>query len=135
MGLMGYLLDTDTCIQALKTLNPGLIMKLEMHEGQLSTSAIVLHELYYGAAGYAHPKQRHFLIDQLASRLSILPFDRATAAHAGELRHTLRKSGQPIGPYDVLIAATAMALKLVLVTGNVREFSRIKNLRFENWIS
>ena len=132
---MAYLLDTDTCIYVLKNANPQLIAKFNNHEGALATSAIVLHELYYGAEGYIEAGKRYSLIDQLAHRLRILPFDQAIASTAGVLRYSLRKSGQQIGPYDILIAATALAHDLTLVTGNQREFSRIKDLKTENWMS
>jgi tRNA(fMet)-specific endonuclease VapC len=130
-----FLLDTDTCIHALKTLNPHLIARLENHTGQVATSTIVMHELYYGAAGYAEPQKRLFLIDQIALQLEILPFNRASALMAGNLRSALRKSGPQIGPYDILIAATALVHELVLVTGNIREFSRVPDLRLENWLA
>jgi tRNA(fMet)-specific endonuclease VapC len=130
-----YLLDTDTCIHALKTYDKVLIAKLTSHEGEIATSAVVLHELYYGAQGYSDPQKRLFLIDELMKRLKVLPFDRSVAELAGPLRHKLRKKGQSIGPYDLQIGATALAHGLTLVTGNKREFSRLSGLKLENWIS
>jgi tRNA(fMet)-specific endonuclease VapC len=126
---MRYLLDTDTCIHALKSFNPSLIAKLTAHEGELATSTIVAHELYFGAEKYAEPQRRLFLVEQFLLRLRLIPFDQATARVAGTLRNTLRQKGGNIGSYDVLIAATALVHDLTLVSGNTREFSRVPKLR------
>lgn len=62
-----------------------------------------------------------------------LPFDAVCAEHAGEIRAQLSASGAPIGPYDVLIAATARANRLTLVTHNLREFQRVVGVKLEDW--
>ncbi|MEI6328866.1 MAG: hypothetical protein WCP16_06515 [Pseudanabaena sp. ELA645] len=51
----------------------------------------------------------------------------------GQIRNFLKLAGTPIGAYDVLIAATALTHRLIIVTANVREFERIPNLQIQNW--
>ena len=65
--------------------------------------------------------------------VAVLPFDAETARAAAELRKKLEDDGERIGPIDTLVAATALAQKGTLVTRNVREFSRVRGLRVENW--
>jgi tRNA(fMet)-specific endonuclease VapC len=72
-------------------------------------------------------------LNQLLQPVQILPFDSACAEQAARLRADLETSGTPIGPHDVLIAATALRHQATLVTRNVREFSRVKGLQWVNW--
>ena len=72
-------------------------------------------------------------MEAFTGRIHLLPFHTETARQAAELRRELEEKGQGIGPMDTLIAATALEMNLVLVTGNVREFGRIKGLRVESW--
>lgn len=99
---------------------------------QLSISAIVAHELYFGAFASARPASNLTSIQSL--RFAVLPFDQEDARRAGEVRAALRAQGTPIGSYDVLIAGQALARNLTLVTNNLREFSRVPGLRVENWL-
>ena len=73
-------------------------------------------------------KLRHFL-----NRFISLPFDDQCAEIYGEIRRQLEKEGNVIGPYDLMIAAIALANKVILVSHNTREFSRIKHLDLEDW--
>ena len=66
--------------------------------------------------------------------LSILPFGTAAASEYGEIRAYLQRSGAPIGPLDMLIAAHARSEDMILVTNNVREFERVPDLEVENWV-
>jgi tRNA(fMet)-specific endonuclease VapC len=97
--------------------------------------AIVEYELRYGLlrlpAEAAAP--RLAALTQLLWPMQLLPFDRECAEHAATIRATLEAAGTPIGPHDTLIAATALRHQGTLVTRNVREFSRVKNLQFVNW--
>lgn len=94
-------------------------------------SAVVVHELYYGAAESQRKADNVARIEAL--QFLVLEFDLGDARHAGEIRATLAISGIPIGPYDVLIGGQALARNLTLMTRNVREFERIKDLAIETW--
>jgi tRNA(fMet)-specific endonuclease VapC len=73
------------------------------------------------------------MVDRFAARLKVLPFDVLAAEHAAEIRAALERIGQKIGPHDPLIAGHARSRGLIVVTGNIREFSRVDGLRCENW--
>jgi len=73
------------------------------------------------------------VMDAFFHAIEILPYDRDAAEATARVRAELKKRGQPIGAYDVLIAGTALAHELILVTSNLREFNRIEGLRLENW--
>jgi len=72
-------------------------------------------------------------LERFFAPLKNLPLDDRCAERAGLLRVTLEKAGRSIGPMDLLIAATALAYEIILVTANVEEFSRVPELRWENW--
>lgn len=128
---MKYLLDSNAVIALLKG-QPKFLKRLRRHEpSALGMSAIVAHELYFGA--YKGKRQTENLSRVEALRFEVLEFDREDARQAGELRATLALAGTPIGPYDVLIAGQAMARNLTLITHNTREFERVAGLRIEDW--
>ena len=70
----------------------------------------------------------------MVARLEILPLNEQAANHFGQIRAELYQLGQPIGPYDMMIAGHARALGLVLITNNAKEFERVPGLRIENWV-
>ena len=128
---MTYLLDTNAVIAVIKG-DSGLLMLLKRHRPQdFALSAIVVHELYYGAEKSQRRAENLARIDAL--QFPVLDFDREDARHAGEIRATLATSGTPISPYDALIGGQARARTLTLVTRNIREFERIKGLTIETW--
>lgn len=128
-----YLLDTDICIYAIKDRTESLRRKFNEKADGLCISAITLSELYYGVFKSARPDDNRKVVTSFAARLPVLPFDEVIARHAGDIRADLAKRGTPIGPYDVMIAATARSRGLILVSNNEREFSRVSGLRLENW--
>jgi tRNA(fMet)-specific endonuclease VapC len=130
---LAYLLDTDICIHALKRRKAALAERFSAHDGRMAVSDVTLFELYYGAERYDDPAARTAIIESFAARLEVLPFDTRAALHAGNIRATLERQGQNIGAYDLMIAAIARSQGLVLVTGNMREFGRVKGLRVERW--
>ncbi|RWO61403.1 type II toxin-antitoxin system VapC family toxin [Mesorhizobium sp.] len=128
---MIYLLDTNAVIAIMKG-DAYLQARLMSYRPQdFALSAIVVHELYYGAQKSQRKADNLARIEAL--QFPILEFDREDARHAGEIRGTLATSGIPIGPYDALIGGQARARNLTLITRNVREFERIKNLTIETW--
>ncbi|MBV8547226.1 MAG: type II toxin-antitoxin system VapC family toxin [Acidobacteria bacterium] len=129
---MKYLLDANAVIALLKDVKSKTARRARRQKpGDIGVSAIVIHELYYGA----HKSQRVALnvaaIEAL--RFSVVDFDEDDARNAGELRALLASRGTPVGPYDVLIAGQAKSRKLTLVTGNTAEFARVPDLRIEDW--
>lgn len=132
---MRYMLDTNICSYVLKNHPASVKQKFEeIGSGNICISAIVLAELYYGAA--RHPKggviRRE--IDDFASRMAVIPWDEIAADHYGAIRTTLEKAGAPVGAMDMLIAAHARSCGAVLVTNNLREFILIQGLTTVNWI-
>jgi tRNA(fMet)-specific endonuclease VapC len=128
------LLDTNAVISLTTRRSDALLRRIEASEpGSLAISAIVAHELYYGA--YRSHKVAFNLetLRLLFSDLAILTLDREDARVAGEIRAELARLGSPIGPYDLLIAGQAKARGLTLVTNNMGEFSRVPGLRVEDW--
>ena len=129
---MHYLLDTNAVIGLLNDTGSALARRARQHPpGDLCISAIVAHELFYGAYKSRRAEHNLALVDSL--QLEVLDFDKEDARQAGRVRASLARLGTPIGPYDVLIAGQAIARDLMLVTHNTAEFSRIQDLRIEVW--
>lgn len=130
---MIFLLDTNAVIALLRG-EERLLRNLKLRRPQdVAVSAIVMHELYFGAFGSARREFNVARVDEL--QFEVIEFDADDARASGEIRAALRASGETIGPYDVLIAGQALSRGLTLVTHNVREFSRVGSLRLEDWES
>lgn len=130
---MQYLLDTDSCVYAIKR-EPRVVDRLREHSPEdFGISAVTVAELWFGAAKSSRPKQTRESVDAFLVPFDVLPFGAAAAEAYAEARLHLERKGRPIGERDLLIAATAISLKLTVVTHNVREFSRVPNLRLEDW--
>ena len=99
----------------------------------LCVSILVVAELRFGIAKVASTKLAH-QVDFALATLDILPFDAPADQCFAEIRVELERRGTPIGPMDLLIAADALSLDLPLITANFREFSRVPDLRLENWL-
>jgi tRNA(fMet)-specific endonuclease VapC len=132
---MKFLLDTDTCIYALKQ-NPTVLKHLLAHSREdIAVSVITEAELRTGAAKSTSAAKTLRLVKNFLRPLGIVEFTSNDAASYAEVRAKLERGGTPIGPLDTLIAAQAVARKLALVSNNEREFSRVAGLRIENWAS
>jgi tRNA(fMet)-specific endonuclease VapC len=134
---VAYLLDTNACI-ALINGSPssvrGRFSKAIHIGGEIYTSSVVLFELWYGVDMSSRPQANAERVGLfLSGPVGVLPFDDADARAAGMLRATLERIGKPIGAYDLLIAGQALARKMTLVTSNLREFVRVKELAWEDW--
>ncbi|MBI4939069.1 MAG: type II toxin-antitoxin system VapC family toxin [Nitrosomonadales bacterium] len=131
---MLYLPDTNVWI---KHLNPApSIIKKKLSEYppvQIALCDVVKAELYYGAFKSARREENLALLETLFSEFSSFAFDGEAARAFGEIRTDLARKGTPIGPYDLQIAAIALANNCVLVTHNTGEFSRIAGLKLEDW--
>lgn len=134
MSDFGYLLDTNIVSELVK--NPqGKLAERMLASGwekYSCTSIIVACELRYGAAKKQSPKLT-FNVEQVLASLPVLPFQDAADATYAIIRTNLEQRGLPIGCHDLLIAAHAYSLNLILVTANEQEFSRVPDLKVENW--
>jgi tRNA(fMet)-specific endonuclease VapC len=127
-----YLLDTDSVSYALRGQGEVGARIRDLRPSDLCISAITLAELRYGAERKGSRKLHH-LIDTFASAIEVVSFDEGAAIEFGRLGNILADRGTPIGEFDVLIAAHAVALRCTLVTNNVRHFSKVPGLSVENW--
>jgi tRNA(fMet)-specific endonuclease VapC len=127
-----YLLDANAIISLLNDKAGRVAKRARLHQpGELGISAIVSHELFYGAFKSRRTEQNVALVDFL--QFEVLEFDKEDGRQAGEVRAVLAAKGISIGPYDVLIAGQAKARELILVTHNTKEFDRVPGLVIEDW--
>lgn len=129
-----FLLDTNVCIRVLNGSSDALVEKFRYHTpADLRVSSVTRAELVYGARRSQRVPENLALLSRFVAPRVSLSFDDACADHDGSLPVFLAASGRSIGPNDVLIAATALAHGLTLVTHNVRAFSRVPGLTIEHW--
>ena len=129
---MIYLLDSNAVIALLNDPLGAVSRRARQYQPvDIGLSAIVTHELYFGAFKSQRREQNLAVVNALP--FEVIPFDHEDAWHAGEIRAVLAAQGTPIGGYDVLIAGQARARMLTLVTRNQREFQRVEGLQLENW--
>jgi tRNA(fMet)-specific endonuclease VapC len=133
--VLRYMFDTNLCIRVLRDRPSGLRERFNAEAAALCISTVTLAELLYGAEKSAKPIENRQQVESFAARLGVLPFDDSAAAHFGEIRATLERGGQVIGPYDLMIAGHARSRGLIVVTGNLGEFKRVDGLRAEDWLT
>ncbi len=128
------MLDTDICIYIMKRKPLRVLERLELLQpGQLSMSAITFAELMNGAKKSQRVEANVSRLNALGEILEICSFDQQAAIAYGDVRSSLEKRGEVIGPHDLLIAAHALSLDRILITNNEREFKRVEGLEVENW--
>lgn len=129
-----YLLDTNTCIFIKNGKPPQVLQRLQIIiKKKVYVSSITLAELQYGVYNSQNIEKNRISLTEFIAPFSLLSFDDDDAEEFGKIRSYLKQNGIIIGPYDMLIAAQAIAKGLILVTNNTGEFSRIKNLEIEDW--
>lgn len=129
-----YLLDTNACIRYITGRSVSLRDKLlAMSEAEIAVYSVVKAEMFYGSMKSQNPNKSLKEQNEFLEQFQSLPFDDEAALIFGELRADLAKKGTPIGAYDLQIAAIALANDLTLITHNTSEFSRIGNLKIEDW--
>ncbi len=129
-----YLLDTNILSNIIRNPNGRIAAHLvEVAPNQTCTSIIVAAELRYGAVKRGS-RRLTTRVAELLGTLDVVAFEPPADVVYAELRARLEQTGNLIGPNDLLIAAQALALDLTLVTANEREFSRVPDLRVENWL-
>ena len=133
---MIYLIDTNIISYWMRG-DEQLISKIKGHKpSELSISTITLAEIYYGIEkSPVKKKERRNKIERISSQLEIHPFDELAARKYSIIRAKLEKYGLVISERDLLIASIGMANKLVVVTHNINEFSRIEKLEVEDWVT
>lgn len=128
------MLDTNIVSNFIRYPNgPAAIRFRQNLHTHLCTSIVVQAELYFGAEKVKSGKLRE-RIDAAVALIDVLPLGEPFAEHYAQLRADLERRGTPIGSNDLFIAAHARSLGATLVTDNIREFSRVPNLRVENWL-
>lgn len=132
--LIRYLLDSNACIRHLN----GRALAIRVHLGkvppaQIYVCSVVKGEMYAGAMRSSDPVRSLARQNAFLAKFVSLPFDDVAAEYYAQIRAHLLTIGQPIGPYDMQIAAIAIANNLTLVTHNTSEFSRVPRLSLEDW--
>ena len=135
MNLPTYLLDTNMLSAIIKQPTGEVAQHLLLLDAsQVTTSIIVACELRFGAA-----KKNSLVlaqrVEQLLAIMTVYPLEPYADKYYGQIRADLESKGQLIGQNDLLIAAHTLALDVILVTDNVREFARVPNLKLENWLN
>lgn len=131
---MTYLLDTCVVSDFIKG-DPNTLQHLhEKSPNQIAISTITSMEIAYGLAlNPERAKKIRLVYQDFLKVINLIPFEDEDAICCGRLRAELQQQGKPIGAYDCLIGSTALNRDMILVSSNLREFSRIKGLQFENW--
>ena len=129
------LLDTNVCIYFMKNSYFRLTEKLlSCDPADLAISAITVFELEYGAAKSRWGEKTRQNLAMFLAPFNILPFSAEDAVTAGRIRGYLERQGIPIGPYDLQIAAQGLSRGITVITHNTGEFSRVPNLKVEDWV-
>jgi tRNA(fMet)-specific endonuclease VapC len=130
---MKYLLDTNICIHFFRGRFNLLEKFQETGLNNCAISEITLAELVFGAENSSNPQKNHILIENFIDQISILPIYNAIYKY-GKEKAALRKSGNMISDFDLLIGCTATENDLIMITENTKDFERISDIRLENWI-
>lgn len=125
---MRYMLDTNICIYSIKHKPKQVFLKLQEHDPEdICISSVTYAELVHGV------EKNQLALAILLANIEVLDFDSAAAESYGKIRAYLEKQGTPIGSLDTMIAGHAKSLDYVLVTNNTKGFSRVQDLKLENW--
>jgi tRNA(fMet)-specific endonuclease VapC len=128
-----FVLDTNTVLDYFRGKGRVAQRLLAVTPSDIALPAVSAYEVWVGVLGSQNPKRRQEQFETFLSVVEILPFDAEAATRAAQLRHSLERAGEAIGPLDTLIAATALSHGGILVTRNLREFSRVPGLKTVNW--
>lgn len=131
---MNFFLDTNICIYFLKGKKEEVRTNLKkLKPEQIKIPSIVKAELLLGAAKSQNSKKNREILSRFLEPFEIIPFGDTEAEIYSEIRSELEKKGNPIGPNDLLIAATVLSGNGTLITNNEKKFNRIPSLKVENW--
>ncbi|HZV04389.1 MAG TPA: type II toxin-antitoxin system VapC family toxin [Gemmataceae bacterium] len=130
---MTHLLDTDTCSAHMRR-PAGLAHRFFQYAGGLAISSVTLAELYSGAYKLPQPARLLALIGDLLQDVAVLDFDSTCAEQFGKVRGELLQQGIQVATADLMIASTALAHNLMLVTHNTADYRNIPALRLDDWL-
>lgn len=126
---MPYILDTDWIINALAGKHHATAVIGRLAPQGLAVSVITLGEIYEGAFKYANPQAHLTAFRQFLAPFRLLGLDDSIMERFAEIRADLRRRGQLLADFDILLGATALQHNLTLLTHNVEHFKRIPNLQ------
>lgn len=129
-----YILDTNTLLYFFKGIGKVADNLLAVSPKDIGLPAVVLYELEYGIARSTSPKKRMKQLEEFCALVEVLNFGNEEAKASAMLRASLEKKGTPIGPYDVMIAGTALSRQGILITSNTKEFRRVPRLQIIDWL-
>ena len=129
-----YILDTDTCIYWLKGKEEVKRKVEQIGVDGFRVTIITLAELKYGAYNSQKVSENLKNINNFLREVKVLLLNKDAAERFGKIKANLRRSGQAIGDFDIMIASIATVNECILVTNNVSHFERIQNLQLENWL-
>lgn len=128
-----FVLDTNVVIHYFKGQGRVAERLLSTPPNEVALPSIAVFELEVGVLRSDNVSRRREQLRLFLEVVTTLPFGPAEATAAAEVRTDLETRGLPIGPFDVLIAGTALAQHATLITRNTREFGRVDGLTVENW--
>ena len=130
-----YLLDTNICIHIIKKIPVKIIEKISsLDPFEIKISSITVAEMEYGAAKSANCEINKHALKRFLSSFKIINFDTKDAEIYGIIRAEFERTGNIIGPYDLLLVAQALRWNYIFITNNIKEFQRINRLKLENWV-
>ena len=130
---MSFLLDTDTCIAAMRGREDVVSRLSQLSPDECRVSTVTVYELEVGVAKCREPQKERAKVTRFLASLQVLALDAEAAQRAGDLRADLEKRGAMIGPYDVLLAGQCLVHRLTLISGNLSEFNRVPGLQVAGW--
>ena len=129
------MLDTNICIYLIKNKPLEVKEKFNAYEvGEICISSITVSELYYGVYKSQMVEKNLLALALFLAPLNIVDYNEKASIEYGKIRAILESTGKVIGSLDMLIAAHAVSLEVILVTNNTKEFERVDGLRLENWV-
>jgi tRNA(fMet)-specific endonuclease VapC len=130
-----YLLDTNICIYIAKQKPISVLQQFEkIAMGEAAMSIVTYAELLYGAEKSLYPEKTKEVLIELSTLIPPLPLAINIGEYYAKTRAVLEKQGKLIGNNDLWISSHALALNVILITNNVKEFSRVSGLKVENWV-
>ncbi|MDA3957485.1 type II toxin-antitoxin system VapC family toxin [Oceanispirochaeta sp.] len=129
-----YLLDTNICIFAIKHKSQELLHTISSKlKNGIFISSLTIAEMEFGISNSLYPDRNRMALLKFLSIFEILDFTQNDAIPYGQIKSDLKRSGNIIGPIDMLLAGQALSNNLVMVTNNMKEFERVENLKVEDW--
>ncbi len=133
-----YMLDTNICSYIMRKRPESVLNELQSHvanRDRIVISAITYAELRFGAIGKKASPKHNIIVDEFMARIdAVLAWDRGAVESTAKIKKVLSDQGNPIGNNDTMIAGHAISEECVLVTNNTKEFKRVPDLIFEDWI-